>query len=242
MLVISSQLSAQTESPLVQSAKQQYDEGLYAEALLSYKELLGQGYTSAQLYYNLGNVHFKLNNVASSIWYFEKAVKLSPHDADINFNLIIANQRIVDKIDKVPESFLSTTFRSYRNMMSTDHWAKMAIVLFILSLAAVLLYLMGSQAALRRIALLVGFALFVVFVQSFVMAQQNYNAMVSEDFAITFESTINVMSEPKEESTLLFVIHEGLKVQIIENSGGWYKIKLVNGKIGWLNESTLQII
>ena len=66
--------------------------------------------------------------------------------------------------------------------------------------------------------------------------------MISDNFGITVESTINVKSEPKEESTDLFVIHEGLKVQILESTQSWYKIKLVNGSIGWLSETAVEII
>ena len=99
--LLSAHLWAQDELPLVKSAREQYAEGKYEETLSSYEQLLGQGYVSAELYYNLGNVHFKLNNVASSILFYEKARKLSPDDSDINFNLVIANQRIVDKLDKV---------------------------------------------------------------------------------------------------------------------------------------------
>ena len=74
------------------------------------------------------------------------------------------------------------------------------------------------------------------------MAQQSYNTMNNENFGITFQQTINVKSEPKDDSTDLFVIHEGLKVQILESSAGWYKIKLVNGSIGWLMQSAVEII
>ena len=58
---------------LLNKGNQQYDEGLYLEAIESYLEVLEADVESDQLYYNLGNAYFKTNDLASAILYYEKA-------------------------------------------------------------------------------------------------------------------------------------------------------------------------
>jgi tetratricopeptide (TPR) repeat protein len=96
-------LVAQDNSTLIKKGNKDYTDGLYHNAIEDYLKVLGNGYESPELYFNLGNAYFKANDLASAILYYEKAKKLKPNDPDVNFNLHIANSRIVDKIDPVPQ-------------------------------------------------------------------------------------------------------------------------------------------
>ena len=105
---------------LVQEANQYYADGKYNEAIAAYEEVLAGNYESAALYFNLGNAYFKVNNIPSAIWNYEKALKLDPTDEDIRFNLDLANSRMIDKIEPFPEFFLKTWLRSPRDMASSN--------------------------------------------------------------------------------------------------------------------------
>ena len=47
-----------------------YNEGSYTAALEKYQKIIESGEHSAELYFNIGNAHYKLNNIAPSIYYF----------------------------------------------------------------------------------------------------------------------------------------------------------------------------
>ena len=64
-----------------------YNDGNYTEAIEKYQAILKQGKHSAELYFNLGNSYYKLNNIAPSIYYYEKALQLAPDDKDILNNI-----------------------------------------------------------------------------------------------------------------------------------------------------------
>ena len=66
--------------------------------------------------------------------------------------------------------------------------------------------------------------------------------MLSDRQAIIFSPTVTVVSEPTESANQLFVIHEGTKVKIIEESEQWYRISLPDGNDGWMYASALVII
>jgi len=38
------------------------------------------------------------------------------------------------------------------------------------------------------------------------------------------------------------VIHAGLKVQLIDHLGNWTKVRLADGKVGWLAEKEIEVI
>jgi len=56
------------------------------------------------------------------------------------------------------------------------------------------------------------------------------------------DQTITIKSSPYENSKDLFVIHEGTKVKILDNVNGWYKIKIANGSVGWIENGKFKII
>jgi len=116
---------------LYQKANEAYNNELYTNAVEDYLQIVDAGFESAEIYFNLGNAFFKTNNIPSAILYYEKAKKLKPNDEDINFNLNVANTKIVDKMEPVPELFLRKWWRAMYNIFNADTWAKVSVVGFI---------------------------------------------------------------------------------------------------------------
>ncbi|CEI73404.1 MULTISPECIES: SH3 domain-containing protein [Romboutsia] len=46
-------------------------------------------------------------------------------------------------------------------------------------------------------------------------------------------STLNIRSGPSTSYSIVTKVHQGDKLEILESSNGWHKVKLSNGKIGW---------
>ena len=87
----------------------------FSGALECFRALEDQGYSSAELYYNMGNTYFKMSGyIAYAVLYYERALKLDPSYKDARANLDFAHQFTLDKIEKVPEFVLVTWFKSFR--------------------------------------------------------------------------------------------------------------------------------
>lgn len=57
------------------------------------------------------------------------------------------------------------------------------------------------------------------------------------------KSAITVKSTPSLSGTDLFLLHEGTKINIIDNSIiGWYEVCLPDGKQGWVESNQIEII
>ena len=109
-----------------------YADGRYQEAIDAYRKVIDSDQESAAVYYNLANAHYKLNNVAPSIYYFEKAKRLDPADAEIRNNIAFAEKMRIDAIQPLPENTFKKWFNNVLNLMTTDGWAYTTVGLVIL--------------------------------------------------------------------------------------------------------------
>ena len=235
-------LFASENDSLINNANKQYSEGLYTKAIENYQKVIDKGYTSSELFFNLGNSYFKMNDLPSSILFYERARRLAPNDDDIQFNLKIANSRIPDKIEKVPELFFKQWWNSFYNMFSVNNWAKITILMFVISLVFIGVFILSKQRRIKIINFWLGVLFFLVFVFSFSLSYQKYIYSQKHHEAIVFTPTITIKSSPNFNSVDLFVIHEGSKLIITDKVDDWFEIRIANGGVGWLLQSSVKII
>jgi tetratricopeptide (TPR) repeat protein len=226
----------------IAKANKAYADGFYANAAELYKSIITAGYESVDLYYNLGNACYKQNDFTSSILYYEKALKLDPGNEDVNFNLKIANTKITDKIEPIPELFYKRWYKKMIESFSVDKWSKFGLAFLCLGLVAGLFYIVSRNLLIRKAGFWLG--IFFVFVSlfSFLFAWQSYDEIMHRKEAIIFTPTVTIKSSPDEKSIDLFVLHEGAKVELIDNIGTWYEIRIANGSVGWLIASSVEKI
>jgi tetratricopeptide (TPR) repeat protein len=223
-------------------ANKAYTDGFFDNAIELYKSIISAGYESVDIYYNLGNACYKQNDIASAILYYEKAHKLDPGNEDVNFNLKIANTKITDKIEAIPEMFYKRWYRKLIETYSVDKWSKTGLVFLCLGLIAGLFYFVSRTLIIRKTGFWLGIVFILISLFSFLFAWQSYDDIMHRKEAIIFTPTVTIKSSPDEKSVDLFVLHEGAKVELIDNIGTWYEIRIANGSVGWLDASAIQRI
>ena len=90
--------------------------------------------------------------------------------------------------------------------------------------------------------MLLGSLLVLAGIFTFFLANTAKNNIENDNYAIIFTPKVDVMSEPKDNGSRLFVIHDGLKVDIISENNEWFEIKLANGAIGWIKKEDCKVI
>ena len=219
-----------------------YARGQYQQAISDYEELL-KGGASADIYYNLGNAYYRTENITRAVLNYERALLLSPGDRDIRFNLQLARSKTIDKIVPESEMFFITWYHSLVNLMSVDGWARLAIVLLALVIILSLLYLFSDRIWLRKVGFFGGTFLLVVFVLANIMAWQQKQNLLYRKGAIVTASSITVKGAPAKNGTDLFILHEGTKVIITDDAmKAWKKIRLADGKEGWIESQKIELI
>lgn len=219
-----------------------YVNGEYGQAVSYYDSILNQGYVSHKLYYNLGNAYFKEGNTGKAILNYERALSLRPADANIKHNLKVANGYVKDKIEAVPEFFLTTWVRSLRTSLSSNAWAVVSLLFFVVALGAALLYLLSGRMALRKTGFYLSILSLLVFILSLTFSAVERRQMIDSDRAIVMQGATSVKSSPDNGSKELFIIHEGTKVKVVRGIGEWSEIMIADGNRGWVNRSAIENI
>jgi tetratricopeptide (TPR) repeat protein len=223
--------------PLFQKGNAYYAKSQYKEALAAYQQILDARYQSAAVYFNMGNAAYKSDDIASALLYYEKAHKLAPGDEDINVNIRLANLKTTDKIDEAPEFFLFKWWRGFILSFSGDTLAILSILLMLGGSVTLIIYFFTNSVAIKKSAFYISIILFFVSIITIFIASSQVNYFNGHKQAIIFSSSVNVKSSPAAQSGILFVLHDGTKINVLDNTNGWMKIKLANGNVGWIKSS-----
>lgn len=220
-----------------------YAHGEYQKAANIYKSLLENNGAATELYYNLGNCFYKTEDIAHSILYYEKALRLNPADEDIRANLTLVRSKTADKVTPPTEMFFITWWKTITNAQSITTWATIGIISFILFLAALCIYFISRNISLRRISFYSSFAMLTLTIFSNLCAYTQRHMQQIHDEAIIMQPAVSVKSSPSASSTDLFVIHAGSKVLILDTDvEGWNEVHLEEGKQGWIPSDALEEI
>lgn len=219
-----------------------YAKSDYASAIQIYEDLLNQG-EAADIYYNLGNSYYKVENIAKAILNYERALLLKPGDGDIRFNLDLVRSKTVDKIEPAPEVFFITWIKSLINSMGVDAWARLGITFFILLIITLSIFIFGKKTFIKKIGFISSIVLFVFVVFTNIFASQQKDSLIDRTNAIIVNPSVTVKSTPNESGTDLFILHEGRKVKVTDNSmKEWKEIRLEDGNVGWVPANVIEII
>ncbi len=219
-----------------------YRKGKYSEAVSEYENILNTKKQSAELYFNLANAYYKQHKVAPSIFNYEKALQLAPHDNDIRTNLEFARKLAIDDIKETPKTGFEKMLGDLASTYHYDTWAWIAVAFSFAFLAFFIGYYFSSTTLYKRIFFI---AMFLAILVSAVSAGSGFftrNIYLNDRPAIVFAEISPVKSEPKEEAQDAFVLHEGAKVHVLENLDNWRKVELPDGTNGWIDAAAIKEI
>ncbi len=219
-----------------------YSSGQYKEAINLYTSLISKGLESPELYYNLGNSYFKLNDIPHAVLWYERAKRLAPGNEDINFNLNVANSKITDKIEPLPDFFMKRWLKALSDAFPMDSWAIAGIAFLITALLFFTLYISSRVLLLRKFGFWAGASILLLSLGCLLLAWGSYRSFQLDQSAIITNPTVTVKSSPDEKSTDIFIIHEGSKVQLVDHIGNWYEIRIANGSVGWVEQDNFEKI
>lgn len=229
-------------SAIFEQANALYNDGKYAESIDKYSVILDSDKHSAELYFNLANAHYKLNNIAPSIFFYEKALQLSPNDEEIKNNLAFAKNMTIDAIDNIPLTGFSKIVKNVTHTMSFDNWAKLSVGLVFCFVLLFLLYYFAYSTVNKRLAFIGSLTTLCLMFISLAFTFHKYNLAKNDRPAIVFEQESKIKSEPNSRSEESFRLHEGTKVQVLDTVKNWSKIKLSDGKTGWVSTDEIRML
>ncbi|MEM6804338.1 MAG: tetratricopeptide repeat protein [Bacteroidota bacterium] len=223
LLLFQASLQADSLDEQFVKANTAYENKAYEEAIQAYDKILDEGKASAYLYYNLGNAHYKMGNVAESILNYERALRINPRYEDAAYNLKMANLKVIDNIDPLPQLMFISWADNFYKGLSSQQWAYVSIVLFWLAFFAAAAFLLVNNSMVKRIGFFGGIVLLLFGLIGTALSFQRQDAELNTEFGIISQSTAYIKNAPNGDQDLL-VLHEGAKVEIMEKSGNWSKV------------------
>jgi len=244
LIILTAALSAAAQSPrqLMEQGNDAYANSNFAEAARLYNAVLKSGYQSADLYYNLGNTYYRLDEYGLSILNYERALRLKPNFRDARQNLDLVNSKTEDEIAPLPEIFIVHWAHSLVAWLSPAGWRALLLCLAALLGGLIVFFVLSSQYRSRKIALigiLVASVLLLLTLACAIASSVQYNR---HDQAIVTSPMAVVKSSPEDKSIDKLILHEGTKVQIEETLGEWHKIQIADGNTGWMQQTDITTI
>ena len=242
LLLIANVLNAQDEQKIFESANEMYKQQNYEKAIEYYKTLEKYNLISSELFYNLGNSYYKLNKVGPSIYYYEKALKLNPLNKDVQNNLVFARRLALDNIEELPKTVFQKLNSRYLQKLSYNQWAIVSIVFCALGSLLFLLFYFSNQPRSKRTYFVTSLISFLFLIISLTITYNQFSYFKNNKVAIVFAEETEVRNAPSLNSEEVFTLHEGAKVIVLDTIDDWKKIKIADGKIGWIIAGDIQLL
>jgi tetratricopeptide (TPR) repeat protein len=234
LIIVSNNINAQSSDSLFVEANKLYQQEDYEKALEIYTQIEAQDIVSDDLYYNIANANYKLNKVAPAIYYYEKALMFNPTNEDAAFNLGFAKRMAIDNIEPLPKTFIQKFKDGFVLKLTYNTWAWLAVILLFFFAVLFLLYHFSYDSNRKRLFFTVGTISLLLAIVSLALAYQNHDHVLKSNYAIVFAQQTEVKTAPTMSSEVNFQLHEGTKVQLLESLDNWKKIKIADGKVGWI--------
>jgi tetratricopeptide (TPR) repeat protein len=230
----------QEKDTTFENANAAYNAGQFEKAVMLYKQILETGEHSAELYFNLGNSYYRLNQVGESIFYFEKAKQLQPTDEDINVNSSYAQNMAIDAVEVLPKSQVTQLKDSIIELFSQEGWAYFIVLLAWLLVLFWGLYLWNKIPFIKRTFFVSSLVLALFLIGSLFIAVIKSANTADTTYGILFNEKMEVWAEPNSRAEVLFLLHEGTKVQMLDELQDWQKIRIANGSEGWIKNAKVR--
>lgn len=205
-------------------------------------EQKAKGLESPNLYYNLGNAYFRVNDMAHARLNYERALLLDPGDRDTRHNIDYLMTKIEDKILVADTFFLSTWFNAVQNLFGSNTWSKIAMVSFILFILCLGVFFIGRYITMKKAAFYIGLVLIILVIFGNVFAYRQKEKIENRDTAVVMAGSASMMSSPDINSKELVILHSGSKVKVTKEDRNWLEVQLDSGDIGWIQREKIEII
>lgn len=242
LLMIANTTFAQNAKQLFEEANDLYKNDKIEEAITLYEQVEAQGMVSSELFYNLGNSYYKLNKVGPSIYNYEKALLLDPLNKDASNNLIFAKRLALDNIEELPKTVFQKINENLLQKLSYNQWAIVVVVFSFIGSLLFLFFYFANTPSRKRFYFITSTLSFIILLSAFAITYQQFSFTQNNKAAIIFAEQTEIRNAPTLNSDEVFTLHEGTKVIVLDTIDDWKKIKIADGKQGWIIASEIKLI
>lgn len=233
--------SAETPKvPNFKEANALYETGKFREAAAAYGSIADEKKGGVAVFYNLANAELRSGNKGKARLWYERALKVDPRDPDIFWNLQVLKNDLTDRIEPPLDPLAVASFLRMLAECYTVDEAAMAVSGFLAALA-VFSFLAWKFPALKNFVGIFRVLFFLFFGCALFLFILKWT-QVKDPLVIVLAKEVTARYGPTNKETKAFVLHEGARARVIDETKDWFYVRLDDGNEGWLPKNTCEIL
>ena len=225
-----------------QNALNEYETKNYENALRDFLSVENEDLINADLYYNIGNCYFRLNQIGKSILYYKKALKIESDHASARKNLEFALTLTKDKQEIGSEDVIRSFWEKLFDSLSINLLAVIAIMIFGLIILLTCFMIVYYRNRERTVPIFITTVLIFFLLIFLLLGFLKWRTYHFQNEGVILTPSAIGYSGPSEDFTRVFTIHEGMIFEIEREEDNWSLIKLPNGLGGWVHKEDFELI
>ena len=207
-------------------------DGNFQSAISLFEVAEQSGWSSPELFYNMGLAFHRMNKLGLAITYLERAKQLAPEDPKIAHSLTVANHKQVDRFSQLPDPFWKKlhTWSARVVPVHFAFWFGFALWVGFVALMVGKIVLAWRGDWWRRSRIVIGTLACILIVHA--LATSAWPP--TQERAVIVATELRLRANPDDTADEVIRVHEGLVVKVEERTTDWAMIELPNGTKGWV--------
>ena len=206
-----------------ETGNQVYEQGNFAEAKRDYEKLVESGGGSANVFYNLGNIDYRLGALGPAVLNYERTLALNPHHPEAQANLKLLREKGGAKL--LPHS----QTRRLASQFTANTWTIIAAVAGWMAILGWVLFVARPTARFSMGAL--GLCGLVVAVGTVLILR---NIAKDQALGIITAAQTEARLAPAVSAGVAEALPAGSQVRVLSERGEWVYCELPNAGRGWI--------
>lgn len=235
-----------TSSMLFSQGVEAYTHGDFYQAINFFKKLEDEkkaiGLESPELYYDLANAYYQVNNYGYARLYYEKALLLKPDYENAQHNVKVLQNKLEDKVYSGRHFFRNNVYLAVQQLFTSNVWNSIGIGSFLIFLAMVGLFFLFDTENKKKLVFYIGVFGAIICIFANIFAFQQGRQIIYRNGAVVVDAIAKIYKAPNTDEPEIAILYEGAKIKVVKDDKNWKEIEMNDGTKGWIENAKIAII
>ncbi len=216
-------------------------ENLYMKSAMRFERIVQEGgIQNGKLYYNIGNVYFRMRDMGRAILNYRRAEQYIPNDSNLQQNLKYARERRVDKVEVRQKTRILKTLFFFHYDLSTQTRVAIFTISFMLMWVVLSIRLLIKKPFTRWF--IVAPLFFSILFASSLFVDVSYFQKVKPGVIITNQVIARKGNSETYEPSFKDPLHSGTEFILLEERGDWFHIELPDSRRCFVPKVSVELV
>lgn len=216
-------------------------QSLYQQAVMRFERIVNEGgLENGKLYYNIGNIYFRMHDIGRAILNYRRARQYIPNDANLHQNLAFARSMRADQIEEQQHTqILQVLFFWHYDLSINTRWLLFCFFFAIVWISASLKLFIRKSLTTWLITI---FTILSALIAGSLIIEHVHLRQSVPGVVISPEIIARKGNSASYETSFKAPLHAGTEFTVIEKRGGWFQIELSDSRTCWVPASDIELV